>query len=297
VKESEESKGWIVEFRKPDGKVWQTFVSYRKGAAESKSSFIAGDRDNCACVELNESTGYIRIKQFSWVHRQEDHQEIRRFIANAKGGYDTLIIDLRHNLGGSPNYFYENLIEPLVKETVTFSHVTGLKRRWLSDKSPEFIERHRLRNSLDVYEIAVEEVEPPTEYDGKDWIFYEVTHEIEPKDPYDFNGDIYVLIDHRSFSAADNYANAVKRIGYAKLAGVNTAGGTAGYVAPSMITLPNSGMKFRVETDLVINPDGSINEIVGTPPDIRLLPTSLPAGLTREALLEDTWIQKIIYNL
>jgi hypothetical protein len=56
-------------------------------------------------------------------------------------------------------------------------------------------------------------------------------------------------------------------------------------------------MAFRVETDLVINPDGSYNEISGTPPDIELPVSDPPKSITKEDLLEDEWIQKIIAGL
>ena len=61
--------------------------------------------------------------------------------------------------------------------------------------------------------------------------------------------------------------------------------------------LPASGMAFRVETDLVINPDGSINELFGTPPDIELPDADPPKSITKEDLLKDEWIQKIITGL
>jgi hypothetical protein len=56
-------------------------------------------------------------------------------------------------------------------------------------------------------------------------------------------------------------------------------------------------MIFRVETELVINPDGSFNELFGTPPDIKLEPADLPKSITKEELLKDEWIKKIITDL
>ena len=53
-------------------------------------------------------------------------------------------------------------------------------------------------------------------------------------------------------------------------------------------------MKFRVEADLVINPDGSVNELVGTQPDIELPPVAIPSDLTREVLIEDEWIKSVM---
>jgi C-terminal processing protease CtpA/Prc len=123
---------------------------------------------------------------------------------------------------------------------------------------------------------------------------YEITRKIGPRKPYKFDGDIYVLTNGNTFSAADDYANAVKRIGFAKLVGQNTRGGHAAYIGPPAIRLPASGMIFRVETELVINPDGSFNELFGTPPDIKLEPAERPKSITKKELLKDEWIKKII---
>lgn len=95
-------------------------------------------------------------------------------------------------------------------------------------------------------------------------------------------------------SAADDYLNAVKRIGFATLVGHNTGGGAAAYLAPPIIMLPASGMVFRVETDLLINPDGSIKELFGTPPDIEFPGTWPPRRITKEDLIKDEWIRKVI---
>lgn len=296
VKESDEFQGWHVEFLKPNGKVQKAFVPCGKKPAW-KNSFT-DKTDNCVCVELDDLVGYIRIKSFFGNHIEDDRQEIRRFLAHAKGKYDKLIIDVRDNPGGAPQYYYQNLIARLITETVRYSQVTGLKRKFISDNSPAYIDGLRGSVSKDGSCVtAIEEIEPPAGYESKDWIFYKVTREIEPKDPYNFNGDIYVLVNDRSYSAAEGYAINVKKIGYAKLAGTNTPGGAAVYIAPHFITLPNSGMKFVVEADMAINPDGSIVEIVGTAPDIALNPSNIPdvsTGLTREVLLEDEWIKNLM---
>ena len=45
------------------------------------------------------------------------------------------------------------------------------------------------------------------------------------------------------------------------------------------------------------NPDGSFNELFGTPPDIKLEPADPPKSITREELLKDEWIKKIIDDM
>ena len=102
------------------------------------------------------------------------------------------------------------------------------------------------------------------------------------------------MMNRGCFSATDDILNAIKRIGMATLVGRNTGGGAAGYVSPTAIVLPASGMIFRVETDLVINPDGSIDELFGTPPDIELPVADPPKSITKEDLLEDEWIKWIL---
>ena len=189
---------------------------------------------------------------------------------------------------------YDNLIRPFLKTTVTYSEVAGLKRRFLADKDDSYIQWLRWDVSNSARETRIEEIEPPDGYDSEDWVFFEITRELVGDELYIFDGDIYVLIDNFCFSAADMFANAVKRIGYATLVGTNTAGGGAAYIAPLTIRLPNSDMKFRVEAEMVINPDGSINELVGTPPDIELSPVAIPSDLTREVLIEDEWIKNIM---
>jgi hypothetical protein len=68
-------------------------------------------------------------------------------------------------------------------------------------------------------------------------------------------------------------------------------------IKPLMVRLPESGMIFVLEADLLINPDGSYNEISGTKPDIELLPGDLPTSVTKEELLKDKWIEKIMTEL
>jgi len=64
-----------------------------------------------------------------------------------------------------------------------------------------------------------------------------------------------------------------------------------------MVRLPASGMVFRLEADLGVNSDGSFNEIVGTSPDVELPLADPPASFTKEDLLKDEWIEKIIAGL
>ena len=106
-----------------------------------------------------------------------------------------------------------------------------------------------------------------------------------------------MLINGGCFSAADDYADLVKRIGLGTLVGQNTGGGGGRYLTPPAIRLPRSGMIFRAETELLLTPNGAVNELFGTEPDVRLPSADPPKSITRDDLLNDAWIKQIITGL
>jgi len=308
IDEGPTHKGWQVDFRLPDGSTLKAFVPKIKGfpAPRQEPVRTVEPKANCTCLELTDDVGYVRIKgcmtgTLSYLFRgfiKKDRNKIKNFLKRSQGKYNKLIIDFRNTGGGLPQYGYDVLISPFLDEPATYSQVVGVKTKYLADTDKSLLQFLRKDVSAKkAHVIRVTETQPPEGFDPNQWTFYEVTRKIEPRNRYNFKGDLYILINGGCFSAADDYPNAVKRIGFATLAGRNTGGGAAGYLAPPIITLPASGMAFRVETDLVINPDGSYDEISGTPPDIELPPTNPPKSITKEDLLKDTWIQKVIYDL
>ncbi len=225
----------------------------------------------------------------------KDRNKIKKFLNQSDGKYSKLIIDLRNNGGGLPQYGYDNLISPFLDEPVTYRQVVGLKTKYLADTKKSVLKSLRKEASDKKGHVkSITEINSPEGFDPNLWTFYDVTRKIEPHNRYNFQGKLYFLMNGGCFSAADDILNAIKRIGMATLVGRNTAGGAAGYIAPSYISLPASGMVFRVETDLVINPDGSIDELFGTPPDIKLPVADPPKSITKDDLLEDEWIKWIL---
>lgn len=308
VDEGPSFAGWQVEFGLPDGGVVAALVPKVAGFPASKQAAVRTQEPeaNCTCLELTEDVGYIRIKALmsgylSYLFRgyiKRDRDKIRAFLSRSDGKYSKLIIDLRNNGGGLPQYGYDALMSPFLDEPVTYSQVVGVRTRYLAATDASVL--RFLRDEVSTrkaHVIRVTETETPKGFDPKQWTFYNVTRRIEPRHRYNFDGDLYILMNGGCYSAADDYLNAVKRIGFATLAGQNTGGGAAGYLAPPVITLPASGMAFRVETDLVVNPDGTYNEISGTPPDIELPDADPPRSITKEDLLKDKWVEQIIVGL
>ena len=299
INEGNGFRGWKVDFVCPEGVTRQVPVPCANGFPdEGKREFSNWrKRGNCVCLELADDVGYIRVKAMGGAFIKEDGGKIRRFLDRSAGKYRKLIIDVRNNGGGLPYYAYDNLMRPFLDQPLEYKQTTGIKRKFLADTEPSYLEKLRGSMSTWAWDRRVEETKPPEGSDGKEWIFYEIARKVEPAPRYNFHGDIYVLIDGGSGSATDQYANDIKRTGYATLVGQSTNGSIGGYFVPVTVRLPASGMIFLLQTDLFLNPDGSINELVGTRPDVELPSCDLPQSVTREDLLKDEWIKKVMAGL
>ncbi len=306
IDENHSFKGWQVDFSLPDGNELAAFVPKIIGFPGTKEERLwttAEPEENCTCLELTEDVGYIRIKSCTLeildyifdTHSNKDRNKIKTFLDDSKGKYNKLIVDVRNNQGGMPQYCYNTLIAPFLDEPAIYSQVGGVKTKYLTDTDKSVLKFLRKDVSTKrVHAIRVTEIKPPEEFDPNQWTFFEVTRKVEPRNRYNFKGEIYFLMNRGCFSATDNLLNEVKRIGFAKLVGRNTKGGGGGYIMPPAIILPASGIALRVETELELNPDGSINELFGTPPDIELPIADPPKSITKEDLLEDEWIKWVL---
>jgi len=305
IDEGPDFAGWQVVFRLPNGSIHDAFVPKIKGLPRQKTIGTEVPEENCKCIELSDDVGYIWIKGFMSgpldylfpSFAKKDRKKIRTFLDKSNGKYNKLIIDIRNNIGGLPQYGYDNLICPFLEKSVTYNQIAGIRRKYADSLTKSVLRTLRRKCSTKKeHVVSVKEVDAPDGFDRDEWVFYQIDRRIEPRNRYNFNGSIYVLVNGGTFSAADDYANTVKRIGFAKLVGQNTRGGCAAYIGPPILRLPQSGMIFRVETELVINPDGSFNELFGTPPDIKLDPADLPKSISKEELLKDEWIKQVIID-
>ena len=96
-----------------------------------------------------------------------------------------------------------------------------------------------------------------------------------------WSGPLYVITDARTYSSAEMFAAVLRNNDAARTIGARTGGDGCGFVDYSgLVTLPHSGLRFRVPNCVRIRADGS-DEVAGVSPDIPVLPRPGENGRTR----------------
>lgn len=294
---------WKVSFSLPDSSNYIAEIIKHKGYLAPPG--LVYPEENATCVELDESTAYIKINAFLFHQaRQADFARIDSFMQDSNHRYEKLIIDLRGNLGGAPKYWEDIFVKRLIKEPAELVQYSIVKKKVFNSlKFNRKLLALKYRKEIGLGRMTkIEPGEWPYELPGYiepgDYYLLKNVKRYEPSDTFAFNGSIYLMTDHDTFSAAEDFAKAAKKMGFAKIVGANTIGGAAVSFAPWVFQLPNSHIMISMEIDMAFNEDSSVNEIYGTRPDhvlqVSTYPTSMPEAYDAEALMEDPWIDYIL---
>lgn len=231
-----------------------------------------------------DEVAYIRIYQMNSDRIEEDGRIIRSYLEEVKD-YDKLIIDIRHNSGGSDYYWKKNIVEPLANDELTVDNYVFFRGEYCK---PFY--KYRGVNMRPISELDKEILDSFPGEIKTDFDYYDIfTRSINPFNSIGFNGEIYLLVDEIVYSSAESFAAFCKDSGFATLVGETTGGDGIGY-DPLFFSLPNSGIVIRYTGELCLNKDGTINEEVHTMPDIEMDAT---IGNNYE---KDKLIQYIINN-
>ena len=118
----------------------------------------------------------------------------------------------------------------------------------------------------------------------------EEVSDCEPGDDFHFrkglySGELYVLTDHRTASAAEDTVARLKESGAATILGETTYGSGCGYVDnPIPFELPNSKLKVNMPNCVRYSRQG-INEVMGLQPDVPLTTHDLHREAFTESLV------------
>ncbi|MHC4534834.1 MAG: S41 family peptidase [Planctomycetota bacterium] len=245
---------------------------------ESYSYHFFPEHNTCLMV-INSFGEPDQVKQYA-KHFQETFKEIReKEITN-------LIIDVRENRGGC-GLAGDELLKYLVNKP--FRQIEKIEQR-LVPGFFELCEQYGLninRIMADEYGIDLEDLKSRGDY--KPGIT--VTGQVPFKNPHElsdrFKGSIYLLIAKPTFSAASNFAAAVKYFEIGILIGQETSGKKDHYGQILPIQLPNSGLKGQVSTAHFITV-GDIKNSGGVKPDYEVRQKPQDTAKGRDTVLEFT---------
>jgi len=296
---------WNIVFETPRNEILNLQLPILNGFESTRPK--ADFDGNVKCVQLSKDIGYIKIKQFlNYPAYLNDFKIIESFIDSSNGQFQKLIIDLRGNSGGAPKYWQKIFVERFIKRPQEVIQYGAIKKiAWNNVKKDYYLSRqftwfdiNKGKSEKIFLNDVPLDIKKHNFLNDEDWFLYKNTVSFVPQDTFNFNGEIYFLIDNDCFSATENLAITVKQLKLGKLLGANTAGGAMTICEPWYFELPYSHMILFLEIQLTFNADGSINSINGTEPDIRLdghkFPTSYPSGFKKEDLIQDDWIEYVI---
>ncbi len=205
--------------------------------------------------------GIMRITSFGMERIEKDSARIMPFLNKIKD-FDNLIIDIQNNGGGATRYWKENIVEKLIKDTISYPQYLIIKD---GNLNKEFYPQH-FENTTAVKKDETLPNIPAEMLDGTFRLKID-PDTISPKNPIEFKGKIYLLVNSVVFSSAEGLAYFCKATKWATIAGVRTGGDGVGS-DPIPFILPESGIIIRYPALSGFNPDGSLNFEERTNPDI-----------------------------
>ncbi|MEO3947095.1 S41 family peptidase [Gorillibacterium sp. CAU 1737] len=295
---------WTVDFQTKDGEVFTRKVKALNAAEDAGNGLASFQYPNMVCKEIDEDTGYIKIFTFDRQSIREDNQIIQDFMQASHGKYKKLILDVRGNTGGELEYWGENIIRPLLKESKSFVQYSAIRKKFFEQMGIRYpIYRRVMKNDLlqkDLYHIDKVEKTVLPGFSEQDWDIFKITKTFTPHNSFPFNGKVYILTDRDTFSAADSFAVAAKRTQLGQVVGTYTGGSGSAFIAPVDIALPHSQMMLRMNVELTLDEEVQPNQILGTAPDVALqastFPTTNPNSLEVHDLVQDPWIDWVIHH-
>lgn len=206
------------------------------------------------------NAAYLKIDSFNLMNYQRDQGFLSEFYMSLKD-IPYLIIDLRGNSGGSDLYWQDLIVKPNVKESVTSERYYFFN---LSGSNQDYISANGI-----CFEPISAVQEPYLSHYGHLFSHYTIDKTSFDMADEPYQGEIWVLVSDKVYSASENFAMFCKNTGFATLVGTAT-GGDGGIADPMLISLPNSGLIVRFSAFYGTNADGSGNEANGTAPDIMI---------------------------
>ncbi|NHK31861.1 MAG: hypothetical protein FK730_10950 [Asgard group archaeon] len=203
--------------------------------------------------------GYMQIGEMS--HDPAAYIDQMMMFYDQIADYDYLIIDIRGNYGGNDYFWYENVVQPLLKEKLKSKLFLAFKKDGTFSHYYRKAKKIYFKKSKSSFDYLPPEV-LTDEYD----LYKEVPLVYEPANTVDFKGKIAVLIDKCVYSSAESFTIFCKNTGFATLYGTNSGGDGIGRQV--YWVLPHSKLILCYSFALGLFESGYSNEEIHTAPDV-----------------------------
>lgn len=259
-----EVKSFDLQLEKADGEriavtvPAKSWVSQRLGRLGRSSGFQLNGQRRVAKM-LDDEIAYLQPGPFINIRNPSRSWDNRRFIKFIDAAFEdflaadakTLIIDLRENPGGDST-FSDHMVAWIADEPFRFASAFLIR----SSAEAEAANAARLAGAPDAAAgisglFAQNYAETPH---GEQFSF-DIPF-TEPREGRRFEGQVYVLINQRSYSQAVNVAATFQDYGLGIIAGEPTSDFATSYGSIETFTLPNTGLIVNFPKAHIIRPSG-----------------------------------------
>ncbi|AXU59684.1 peptidase S41 family protein [Clostridioides difficile 824] len=214
---------------------------------------------------VQDKIGYMYIPQMNSANKsiENDMKRINLYLKKIQD-YQSLIIDIRGNTGGTDEYWMD-LVSLLTDKDYKCKGYRLFRNN--SDVINNYTKKRNI-NLNDISKLPKELVKnAPKEVENMftDFEYNQVV--VEGKSNTPFKGKIYLLVDDMVFSGAESFAIFCKEQDFATIIGCKTGGD--GYVYdPVLFKLENSGLIARMSSSMYLTDSGICDEEDKVTPDI-----------------------------
>lgn len=213
---------------------------------------------------------HIILPSFSNSIVKEDGPRVAKWIEEHIDD-KAMIIDIWGNGGGTTNYWQDNICPYLLKEDIRITKCLYVKE-WPvypdASKMKEYFEPAKATAEDTAAVEALPNFDLPQELEDATLYCYNMRYLFDDSIPH-FKGDVYLLVDENTGSAAEYLTRFIKETGLGIIIGMPTkvTSGTSANLTPIIYSLPNTGLCFRCYLGYSLNPDGSCAEVYSVQPD------------------------------
>jgi len=243
---------------------YKVLLQYNKTFTKADGRFIFPDNWEAAkrlpkyyCY-LDDTVALLRIESFTGDTVQNNfYKKVFRILSKSK--INTLFIDIRDNYGGKTRNF-ESLLSYLSDDTIYQANKVLLK---LTEKVQKMALESAEKGDSDLLKKI-------TGYNIGDTLTLLTKKEMaiyKPNNQYLFRGNLYVLVDLSTFSAASGFATIIKNNDMGLIIGEETEGTTNSSSDPIIFKLPYSKSNLSIPSKMVFQ--AGFNTKCGLMPDIK----------------------------